>query len=174
MSKSLKNYEILSFVASPSDVANERTRLKSVIEDLNNGLANYLGIVIELKEWSQVAPNMRRGQQVIFDHIPVTSWDLMIGILWLRYGTPSGGANPSVQVHMKSSMQRTKCGSKMAKPRIMFYRCTRSLKILLNSTSMILQKLINFSKSSRLVASMKVYIARMTRQKFLSGLFAII
>src|SRR6266498_2703813 len=93
MSESLKKLRI--FVASPGDVSNERTRLKSVVEDLNNGLANHLGIVIELKEWSQMAPNMGRGQQVIFDQISVTTWDLIIGILWLRYGTPSGGTNPA-------------------------------------------------------------------------------
>ncbi|CAG0994335.1 hypothetical protein ANRL3_03007 [Anaerolineae bacterium] len=55
------------FVASPGDVANERARLASVVEQLNHGLADHLGVVLELKEWSQVAPDMGRGQQVIFD-----------------------------------------------------------------------------------------------------------
>jgi hypothetical protein len=37
---------------------------------------------------------MGRGQKVIFDQLPVDQWDIMIGILWLRYGMPSGGSNP--------------------------------------------------------------------------------
>lgn len=124
MNGSLKKLRI--FVASPSDVANERTRLKSVIEDLNNGLANHLRVVIELKEWSEVAPNMGRGQKVIFDQIPVTTWDLMIGILWLRYGTPSGGENPTESGTHEEFNAAYEMWKQTGKPRIMFYRCTRS------------------------------------------------
>jgi hypothetical protein len=123
MPESLKKLRI--FVASPGDVADERTRLKSVVEDLNNGLANHLSIVIELKEWSQVVPNMGRGQQVIFDQIPVKTWDLIIGILWLRYGTPSGGANPSESGTLEEFNVAYEMWKQAGKPRIMFYRCTR-------------------------------------------------
>jgi hypothetical protein len=113
------------FVASPGDVMNERARLASAVEQLNHGLADYLGVVLELKEWSQVAPNMGRGQQVIFDQLPVEKWDVMIGILWLRYGTPSGGANSSESGTHEEFRFAHDCWQKTGKPRIMFYRCTR-------------------------------------------------
>jgi hypothetical protein len=113
------------FVTSPGDVMNERARLHSVVEQLNQGLANYLGVVLELKEWSQVAPNMGRGQQVIFDQLPVETWDVMIGILWLRYGMASGGANPSESGTHEEFRTAYECYQKTGKPRIMFYRCTR-------------------------------------------------
>jgi tetratricopeptide (TPR) repeat protein len=69
---------------------------------------------------------MGRGQQVIFDQIPVTSWDLMIGILWLRYGTPSGGANPSESGTHEEFTAAYEMWKQIGKPRIVFYRCTRS------------------------------------------------
>ena len=113
------------FVASPGDVMNERARLASVVEQMNQGLANYLGVVFELKEWSQVAPEMGRGQQVIFDQLPVETWDVMIGILWFRYGSPSGCAHPNESGTHEEFRSAYECYQKTGKPRIMFYRCTR-------------------------------------------------
>jgi hypothetical protein len=113
------------FVASPDDVLNERTRIKGVIESLNNGLANHLDIVLELKDWSQVLPDMGRGQGVIFEQIPVESWDVLIGILWLRYGSASDGVHSSESGTHEEFRVAYELWKKTQQPRIMFYRCTR-------------------------------------------------
>ena len=127
MSRS-KYEKIRIFVASPNDVADERSRLSLVIDRLNEGLADYLGIILEMKEWSDVVPNMGRGQQVIFDQIPVATWDVMIGILWNRYGMPSGGKNPSESGTHEEFNAAYESWLKTGKPRIMFYRCVRPTK----------------------------------------------
>ena len=57
-----KYEKIRIFVASPTDVADERASLSIVIEKLNKGLADHVGAVLEMKEWSDVVPNMGRGQ----------------------------------------------------------------------------------------------------------------
>src|SRR6266498_5031047 len=122
-----KTYKKLSiFVAAPSDVATEKERIISVVDQLNKGLADKLGIILEVKEWSQVVPNMGRGQQVIFDQLPVEQWDIMIGILWLRYGTPSGGINPEESGTHEEFNVAYESWQKTGKPHIMFYQCTRS------------------------------------------------
>jgi hypothetical protein len=119
-------YKKLSiFIAAPSDVANEKARIVSIVEQLNHGLADQLGIVLDVKEWSQVLPNMGRGQKVIFDQLPVEQWDIMIGILWLRYGMPSGGPAPDRSGTHEEFASAYECWQKTGKPRIMFYRCTR-------------------------------------------------
>lgn len=120
-----KYEKIRIFVASPSDVADERSRLSLVINRLNKGLADHLSVVLEMKEWSAVVPNMGRGQQVIFDQIPVSTWDMMIGILWNRYGMPSGGKNPVESGTHEEFNAAYECWSKTGKPHIMFYRCVR-------------------------------------------------
>jgi tetratricopeptide (TPR) repeat protein len=120
------------FIASPSDVADEKERLIAVIEQLNHGLADYLGIVLEAKEWSQVFPAMGRGQQVIFDQIPVQHWDIMIGIMWLRYGTAAGGKNPRESGVHEEFSAAYECWQKTGKPNIMFYRCIRPPKAITN------------------------------------------
>ena len=81
------------FVASPDDVKREREHLEKVVASLNKGLADRRDVFLELKDWRQVAPNMGRAQGVIFDQIPVESWDVMVGVLWSRFGTPSGAVN---------------------------------------------------------------------------------
>jgi tetratricopeptide (TPR) repeat protein len=135
------------FIASPSDVKNERARLDSVVDHLNKGLADNLGIVLEIKEWSQVVPNMGRGQQVIFDQIPVSTWDLMIGILWLSYGTPSGGNDKNISGTHEEFNVAYETWKKTGKPRIMFYRCTRSLEDVTKIDAAALGKINEFFKS---------------------------
>ncbi len=45
---------------------------------------------MEFLIWPDVTPGMGRQQQVIFEHFPVETWDIFIGILWMRFGIPSG------------------------------------------------------------------------------------
>ena len=134
------------FIASPSDVVAERERLISVIQQLNGGLADNLGIVLEVKEWSQVIPTMGRGQKVIFDQLPVEQWDIMIGILWLRYGMSSGGSNPEHSGTHEEFNNAYKCWQKTERPRIMFYRCTRPLDDITKIDTVSLTKINNFFK----------------------------
>jgi hypothetical protein len=46
-----RRLRLLVFVASPSDTASERMCLRSVIDELNVGVAADLGLVLELVGW---------------------------------------------------------------------------------------------------------------------------
>lgn len=118
--------KITIFIAAPSDVAIEKSKINSIVESLNHGLADDLGIVLKVKEWSQVVPNMGRGQKIIFDQLPVEQWDILIGILWLHYGMASGGSNPEQSGTHEEFNAAYECWQKTGKPRIIFYRCIRS------------------------------------------------
>lgn len=129
MAKQLKTIQI--FVASPGDVAKEKDALGDIVARLDRNLGPPLGLRLELKEWRQVAPGMGRPEDVILDQLPVEGWDLFIGILWLRFGTPSGitragedfdsGTEEEFRLAYRS-WQRTQ------RPRIWFYRCMRPPK----------------------------------------------
>ena len=134
------------FIATPSDVTFEKTRIISVVEQLNHGLANDLGIVLEVKEWSHVVPNMGRGQKVIFDQLPVEQWDIMIGILWLRYGMSSGGAHLEQSGTHEEFTDAYECWKKTGKPRIIFYRCTRPPEDITKIDTISLSKINDFFK----------------------------
>ena len=73
------------FAASPSDVATERAKLETVVASLKP-MANYLGLMLEVVDWRAVVPDARRPQQIIFDQLKPTSWDIFIGILVSSFG----------------------------------------------------------------------------------------
>lgn len=134
------------FIAAPTDVATEKAQIISIVDQLNHGLADKLSIVLEVKEWSQVVPNMGRGQEVIFNQLPVEQWDIMIGILWLRYGTASGGSNPEQSGTHEEFITAYKSWQKTGKPQIMFYQCIRSPEDLKRIDHESLAKISNFFK----------------------------
>ena len=119
------------FVASPSDVANERAKVETVVASLKR-LADRYGVTLETIDWRKVVPDMGRPQQVIFDQLKPETWDVFIGILWHRFGTPPGGMDPRRQKEYLSGTEeefRVAHGlwQKHKKPRIMMYRCIRPI-----------------------------------------------
>jgi hypothetical protein len=76
------------FLASPSDLAEERRTTKIVVDDLNRHLGRQLGVHIELVGWEDTLPGVGRPQALI--NKEVDSCDLFLGLLWQRWGSPSG------------------------------------------------------------------------------------
>ncbi|MEP6948544.1 MAG: tetratricopeptide repeat protein [Ginsengibacter sp.] len=117
------------FVASPGDVAAEKTRLQVVISDLEL-LANKVGLVLELVDWNRVVPDVGRPQAVIFNQLKPKSWDVFIGILWNRFGTKPGASNPLTNLEYFSGTEEEFCAAydlwkKDGRPRILLYHSSR-------------------------------------------------
>jgi len=95
------------FVASPSDVDEERNRLEEVIRDLNTAWARELGIRLELVRWETHAyPSFGKDpQSVINDQIP-DDYDLFIGLMWYRFGTPTGRAGSGTVEEFQRAKER--------------------------------------------------------------------
>jgi len=92
-----KSFQLVRiFVASPGDVLEERNKVRQVINDLNmpNGVAGQNACRLELLDWIDVVPGSGRPEEVILRQFPPESWDIFIGILWKRFGTPSGEKDP--------------------------------------------------------------------------------
>jgi len=79
-------------VASPADVQPERDVLPSVIEEINRGVAADRGLRLELSRWeTDTHPGFHtEGPQGLIDPVlKITGCDLLIGIFWKRFGTPT-------------------------------------------------------------------------------------
>jgi hypothetical protein len=77
-------------VASPSDVQKERNSLPVVLGELNDGIADYLGLELKLWRWETDAyPGFHAdGPQGQIDRIMrIEDADIVIGIFWTRFGT---------------------------------------------------------------------------------------
>jgi len=84
------------FIASPGDVASERDALDRVVREVNQTHGAPLGYVIELWRWeTHAVPGGGRPQAVINDQIP--EYDIFIGIMWRRFGTPTGVAGSGTE-----------------------------------------------------------------------------
>ena len=79
MSANPKLTKLRIFAASPSDVATERAKLETVVASLKP-TTDYLGLTLEVVDWRAVVPDAGRPQQIIFNQLKPTSWDIFVGI----------------------------------------------------------------------------------------------
>lgn len=110
------------FLASPGDVSKERIKVEQVVAELNRSIAPQLGIMIELVRWEDFVPGMGRPEQVILDQVDIEQCDVFIGLLWNRFGTPTGHADSGTEEEFEVAYS---CWEKNNQPRIMFYFCQK-------------------------------------------------
>lgn len=79
------------FVASPSDVHEERRRIDNVQDEINEVLA-HAGVFLDVQKWeTRVGPDVAdRVEDAILAQIE--PYEVFIGIMWHRLGTDTGRA----------------------------------------------------------------------------------
>lgn len=96
MAKTVTKYSI--FIASPSDLEDERIAVEEVIRELNLSYGDKNNIVIELKKWeTHAAPGIshKYTQEIINEDIG--NYDIFIGLLWKKFGTPTENAGSGTE-----------------------------------------------------------------------------
>ncbi|MGO6679598.1 hypothetical protein [Rhizobium leguminosarum] len=110
------------FLSTPSDVAEERNALSSLISEINDVvafLAPERNVNLKLIHYeTNVYPNIGSApQDVINSQIPI-DYDIHFGVMWKRCGTPTKSADSgTVEEFDRALAHREKTG----KPTIMFY-----------------------------------------------------
>lgn len=131
MPKNILKYKIL--IASPSDVRDEREAMESVIEELNITYGSRANLAIELIKWeTHTAPAMglTNNTQNIVDNDLGDDYDLFIGVLWKKFGTPNDQFGSGTEQEYRRAYDRYKADSKSLQ--ILFYFKT-SAPLSLNS-----------------------------------------
>jgi len=109
--------KIRVFISSPSDVKTERERLRKVVDELNRTIGQHENIYLEIVSWqTHGVPDMGRPQEVI--NRQIGPYDIFIGIMWKRFGTPTGEADSGTQEEFEIAYD---CWKRTNRPRIMFY-----------------------------------------------------
>jgi hypothetical protein len=84
---------ISAFVASPSDVGEERAILEEIVAELNLTWSRTLQLRIELVRWeTHVTPGIGGYPQQVINRQIGDEYDIFIGILWARFGSPTAEA----------------------------------------------------------------------------------
>jgi len=108
------------FVASPKDVETEREALAGVVNELNTvieALIPNAAIVVELMRWeTHATPGLGRTQELINEQL--SDYDVFIGIMWKRFGSPTGAAEAGTEEEFRIALQRWE---ESGQPRVMFY-----------------------------------------------------
>ena len=87
-------------VASPGDVQAERDALPGVLDELNRGIAAAHGLWLELGRWeTDTYPGFHpQGPQGLIDPLlRIEDCDVLLGIFWKRFGTPTTEAGPGTE-----------------------------------------------------------------------------
>lgn len=108
------------FVASPGDLKDERASLEEIIREFNQTQSRERGFRFELVRWETHAyPGVGQdAQDVINKQIP-NDYDVFIGIMWHRFGTPTGRADSGTIEEFEQAKKRHDDDPKSVQ--IMFY-----------------------------------------------------
>jgi len=111
---------IVVFVASPSDLENERHKLEDVIRELNVTWSKTLGVRLDLVRWETHAyPGMGNDPQDLINKQIGDDFDIFLGLMWGRFGTPTERAGSGTEEEFIRAKQRLERNPDAVK--IMFY-----------------------------------------------------
>lgn len=82
--------QIKIFVSCPSDIVDELTSIRLIVEEINKTSGKHNSYNLEILNWktdtyTQVGSD---AQEVINDQLE-GEWDILVGLLWLKIGTPT-------------------------------------------------------------------------------------
>lgn len=115
-----KTEQVLSiFLASPSDVSVERGHVGAFVDEWNNLWSEELEISLRLLKWETHAyPAVGAdGQDVINTQIG-DEYDVFLGIMWKRFGTPTGRTASGTVEEFERALGRYRTSGS---PHLMFY-----------------------------------------------------
>jgi hypothetical protein len=103
-----RSEDVLSiFLASPADVSDERLRLAEVVADWNRAWSRNLGLRLDLLRWEDDAyPDIGDDAQAVINQQIPPDWDLFVGIMWSRFGSPTGRSGSGTQEELERALHR--------------------------------------------------------------------
>lgn len=111
---------VVVLVASPSDLEPERNRLEEVIRELNLTWSQTLLLRLELVRWETHGyPGIGQDAQDVLNQELTDAPDIFIGLMWGRYGTPTGRAGSGTEEEFARALTRYR--DDPSSVRIMFY-----------------------------------------------------
>ncbi|HYV12471.1 MAG TPA: HEAT repeat domain-containing protein, partial [Pyrinomonadaceae bacterium] len=108
-------------VASPNDVQLERDALPSVFDELNRGVAAERQLVLELHRYeTDTYPGFHEeGPQGLIDPIlKIEDCDILIGIFWKRFGTPTLNAQSGTEHEIQLALN---AWERKGRPQVLLY-----------------------------------------------------
>ena len=142
MQEKVKKYTV--FLASTSDLEDYRQSIHEVIQELNITFGRPQGLIIDIVKWeNDSAPGISQGniQGLITNDIG-DNYDLFIGLMWRKFGTPTARAGSGTEEEYLRAFQRFKDDPNSLQ--VLFYFKTSSPESIYEIDPEELIKVINF------------------------------
>jgi tetratricopeptide (TPR) repeat protein len=111
---------------SPGDVQREREALREIVDELNLHIAPAAGCRLSLWRWetdSWPALHLEGPQGVIDEQMDIASADLVVGIFWKRFGTPTSEAESGTAHELQRAWA---AWQESGQPHVMVYFSSRA------------------------------------------------
>lgn len=106
------------FLSSPSDVSRERALVRKIIDEWNQRRAQGAGCIFSVLGWESVTAELEEYAQGSINDQIGDQYDVMLGLMWARYGTPTGKEDSGTFEEFKRALDRKRGGDAV---RISFY-----------------------------------------------------
>lgn len=143
------NNKLKIFLSSPSNLNTEKSITKDIVNKISSNFADEFGIFIIVKDSDNVTPAYGRPQSIINPH--VDDCDLFLGILWKRWGQPTGEFDSGFFEEFNRAIKRRES---TGKPEIWLY-FKKISKDLLTDQGPQLKKVLSFK--DKIMEEKKVY-----------------
>lgn len=118
MSQTRKNIRI--FVSSPDDMRQEREQLSEIVQSMNRSWGHFFKFQFELIGWeTHGVPGFGEDAQDVLNKELPDDFEVYIGLMWCRFGTPTGRAGSGTEEEFNNAYARFEKDPKSV--RIMFY-----------------------------------------------------
>jgi tetratricopeptide (TPR) repeat protein len=113
-------------LVSPADVAEERAAAKRVIDELNRGNARNDLTLWRWETDARAGLHLDGPQGLIDELMSIQDADLVIGVFWTRFGTPTADAGSGTEHELRNAWQawRTR-----GRPEVMVYFSSRGSRL---------------------------------------------
>jgi hypothetical protein len=117
------------FASSPGDLDDERDQLGAVVQELNSTLGALLpekGARLELVRWeTHTHPDVAADPQSVVDHQLGQDYDVFVGMMWARFGTPTSRAGSGTEHEFRAAYAGWEKARRPA--HILFYFCDEAI-----------------------------------------------
>ena len=97
------------FLSAPSDVTEEQESISGVIRDWNVQHGQAIGVRAELVHWrTHTYPTTGRRPQTTINKQAFDKSDIVVGIFWSKFGTPTGRYRSGTEEELRRGIKRGK------------------------------------------------------------------
>ena len=141
--RKIKQVNIIKLLlSSPGDVTEERERVSRAVFRYNQEMIEEKEFFIKLIRWEDLAPQIGPSAQKVLNK-QISKYDLFVGIMWNRFGTPTDIAASGTKEEFDSAIDSWK---ESQKPWITFYFCERPVNFTTSEQLNEKQKVLTFRR----------------------------